>query len=183
MFGFAKNTLPGHVTIEAAGSGPLAVEENKELTANVQLVINPEGISEIRYQWQSSTNGKKWTSIPGADKERFTPSRSETGLSLRVLLTFILLDAWQSQIETSSDATPPVTAAADDVHIAKADDLAADLGLYADDIKAVSHDGTDDAQQGDGRRASTGLILGEAQDETSTSKSVDSSERKTFAGL
>jgi Ca2+-binding RTX toxin-like protein len=106
--------VPALVAIEdeTPGNGSLTAQESKQLSANVQLLFNPDGIAEIRYQWQSSADGQSWTAIAGANSERFTPRQSEAGMALRLALTFVLIDSAYSELTTYSSATPLVLAAA-----------------------------------------------------------------------
>ena len=107
--GAAQPPQVGAVQIEdeTPGNGSLTVEVNQPLTA-MQLIVNPEGVSEIRYQWESSADGQSWTPIPGANNEKFTPRQSENGLSLRVALTYLLIESAASEVKAYSDATQPV---------------------------------------------------------------------------
>lgn len=45
--------------------------------------------SKLRYQWQRSTNGGKWTDIDGANKGSYTPGKADMGanVSIRVKIT------------------------------------------------------------------------------------------------
>jgi Ca2+-binding RTX toxin-like protein len=99
-----------HIEDETPGNGSLTVEMDQPLTA-MQLIVNPEGVSEIRYQWEASADGQSWTPIPGANRDRFTPRQSENGLSLRVALTYLLIDSAYSEVTIRSDATQPVAPA------------------------------------------------------------------------
>jgi Ca2+-binding RTX toxin-like protein len=91
--------------------GTLMASEGNPLTANIQLLIDPARISQIRYQWESSPDGQNWTALPGANRERFSPRQSEIGLSLRVALTYVLIDSVAQEIVSYSHATPAVMAA------------------------------------------------------------------------
>jgi Ca2+-binding RTX toxin-like protein len=109
----AQQHLAGTVEIQDStpADGALTAAEGQPLTANLHLLMNPEGISEIRYQWQSSSDGVNWNAIPGATNNRFTPRQSEAGLALRVALTYIFVDAAFSSQTVHSAPTAPVTPA------------------------------------------------------------------------
>ncbi len=105
--------LAGTVEIQdnTPTDGTLTVAEGQPLTAHLHLLMNPEGISEIRYQWQSSSDGVNWNTIPGATNNRFTPRQSDAGLALRVALTYIFVDAAFSSQTAYSATTTPVSPA------------------------------------------------------------------------
>jgi Ca2+-binding RTX toxin-like protein len=107
----------GQVQIEdeTSDDGTVNAAENQPLSANLQLLVNADGISEIKYQWQYSADGQSWSPVPGATNSRFTPRQSEAGLSLRVALTFIFIDsALESQTAYSAPTAPVMTASSAD---------------------------------------------------------------------
>ena len=77
----------------------------------MQLTFNADGVSEIRYRWQSSADGRSWTSVPGASNARLLTRQPDHGLSLTLALSCIFIDSAFSAITAYAAPMPALTPA------------------------------------------------------------------------
>jgi hypothetical protein len=112
MSSSVKDDLPEPAEIETAGGGAPAAAEDQPVTPTMHLGFNADGVSEIRYQWQSSADSRNWAPVPGATNTRYTPRQSESGFSLRLALTYIFIDGAYSAHTAYSAPLPAVAPAA-----------------------------------------------------------------------
>lgn len=82
--------------------------QNQTLNASNTLT-DPDGMSTVSYQWQSSTDGATWTNIAGATSGSFTLTEAQVGKQVRVKASYI--DGHGTAESVNSAATQAVAAA------------------------------------------------------------------------
>ena len=88
-----KDDRPEPAQIDTPGEGDAAATSDQLITSTMHLTFNAEGVSEIRYRWQSSADGRSWTSVPGASNVRLLARQPDHGLSLTLALSCIFIDS------------------------------------------------------------------------------------------
>jgi Ca2+-binding RTX toxin-like protein len=63
------------------------IAQNETLHADVAF-DDADGLGEIAYQWQVSTDGTQWANLEGAVGSEFTPGQSEVGKQIRVIASY-----------------------------------------------------------------------------------------------
>ena len=93
MSSSVEDDPPEAIGSEAPGNGDAAAMHHQALTPAMHLIFNMDGVSEIRYLWQSSADGRSWGPTPDASKARLLSRQSGHSLSLTLALTSIFIDS------------------------------------------------------------------------------------------
>jgi Ca2+-binding RTX toxin-like protein len=84
--------------------------EGQALTVDLSAIVDPNGVINPAYQWQSSTDGgATWADVAGATGTSFTPTQAEVAASLRVRVT------WTDGADTIEQLVSVATAAVADL--------------------------------------------------------------------
>ena len=87
----ARTTITINVTnVDEPGVVTLSPSAIADIGAAITAALSdPDGgITGQAWQWQRSTDGVTWMDIPAATSEKYTPVAEDTGLFLRVLVTY-----------------------------------------------------------------------------------------------
>lgn len=74
----------------------------------VHNLVDPDGLGDFFYKWQSSSDGTNWTDIAGANTATFSPTQAQVGLRLRGVGNYT--DNYGFAEQVFSTATVPVQA-------------------------------------------------------------------------
>ena len=89
---FVETTSVVNITyVNEAPSGAVTIHGSAEQNGTLSIsntLVDPDGLGEIAYQWQGSSDGNSWQNIAGATADHLVLSEAEVGKQIRIVASY-----------------------------------------------------------------------------------------------